>query len=48
MLETYQEFSQIGYFNCFTSLSDPGQIHLRKILHTKISMKQGDFQAYWQ
>ena len=44
ILESYQEFTQIGHFNCFTSVADPGQIHLKQILHTKISIKQGDFQ----
>lgn len=44
MLESYQEFTQIGHFNCFTSVADPGQTHLKQILHTKISIKQGDFQ----
>lgn len=45
MLESYQEFPQIGHFNCFTSVADPGQIHLKQILHTKVSVNQGDFQT---
>ena len=32
ILESYQEFTQIGHFNCFTSVADPGQIHLKQIL----------------
>lgn len=39
MLESYQEFPQIGHFNCFTSVADPGQIPLKQILHTKIFIK---------
>lgn len=41
ILESYQEFTQIGHFNCFTSVADPGQIHLKQILHTKISINKG-------